>query len=163
MENILLIVFMIFFPIFWFSILNGLFKKSGWKDLSKRFGKCPESFCNPNKYYLTGGLFGKVNFASMLYHGASQSGLVIKPMFPFKITMSSLHFGWSEIESIKIQKGLYTGSKDDFLNKIKSRLSTFDYANIKLREYPNQTIVIKWQNEFINFVPLNILFNHNDF
>ena len=131
-------------------------KKSGWRALSKEH-RVKSDFFSPEKLFSGSGLIGSEYHNGILKTGASKSGLVFKVFFLFRAGHPPLHIDWNSIDSIKIGRGIPKKYAKGTIDRLISRFSPFQYAQIKLNGQPEQVIIFRWREQFKEHIPSVLL------
>ena len=91
----------------WCFILFQLSKTSGWARLAEVF-ECKNKI-NGNYYNFQSAHINNVQYSGSLKMGISKTGLVLVPIFPFRIFHKRVLVPWEHISAESYQKSLVAG------------------------------------------------------
>lgn len=144
--------FFVFFVAMWVFVSFKLGKDSGWKNLAKYFSA---AYADPkNSKFVSGsGYIGTVSHNGMLKVCADEAGFYIKAMFPFNFGHKPLLIPWDEMSYLKLEKALTSNKAPDFVKSIAALFTRKKYMRIELHNFPDQNILIHWEDGFSEYVP----------
>ncbi len=147
--------FFVVFIAFWLGVSYTLGKESGWQNLAKKYGKNKNE--HPDENFQTGnGYIGKSRHNGILKVAASKKGLYLSVLFPFKFGHKNLFIPWQEISTITSESGLFSEKTPSFLKRMGRLVSSTEYLNIKLIQFPDQRLTIQSSEKLLGFIPKNI-------
>ena len=127
-------------------ILSKSNKDMGWDDLAKKYSFSRNEIKNLNIEFD----YGQSYFNDIYYNGIHLSsipkGLILRHPFPFNYLKSALLIPWSEIEAIKIERGLKRDGQNNLFSKLGDKISPWKYANLKLSSFSNFSVIIPWKS-----------------
>ena len=144
--------FFIVFVAGWFGVSYLLGKESGWQNLSKKYGN--NKYENPDGNFQTGnGYIGKTRYNGILKVAANSKGVYLRVLFPFKFGHKNLYIPWQEIAAITSESGLFSDKTPSFLKRMSNLISSTEYLNIKLHQFPEQRLTIQSSEQLLGFIP----------
>ncbi len=139
----------------WFGGSYALAKESGWQNLAKKYGNNKDE--NPDENFKTGnGYIGKTRHDGILKVSANNKGLYLRLLFPFNFGHKNLFILWQEITDITSESGLFPEKAPGFLKRMGKLISSTEYLNIKLLQFPEQRLTIQRSEQLLGFIPKNI-------
>ncbi len=139
-------------------ILCGVFKQendfkfeSGWGNLSEKFLLSRARLKGMKLDFLS----GKAVVGDLTHYGihvaGSQSGLILKFPFPYSLLQPTLFIPWTEITNIVLRKHPYFEMKKSVTHKFRELFGSYKYAEINLKSFPEQKLIIPWKKNMKEF------------
>ncbi|MDH5629451.1 MAG: hypothetical protein OEY96_04785 [Gammaproteobacteria bacterium] len=127
-----------------------------WKEMLKYFSKNYHPLKKLSFKFGSGYIGYETNFNFLLIC-ADTVGLYIKHIFPFNLTLKPILIPWSEISLIKTEKKKPPFLQiPSFINNKSGISAQTKYVKINLNKFPEQEIVIQWEDDFDSFVPSSL-------
>jgi len=140
----------LFFPLFiamWFASTWQLGNTSGWHRLATTYGLARGSSQDEARFTSGSGRVGSVAYNNSLKVATTRSQLVVRLLFLFRFRCPDLFIPWSEIRSIRLQPTTLADGAPAFLKWIGKNLSRGTYARVELSKFPDQILIIPWNDK----------------
>jgi len=123
-------------------------KQTGWRTLSKKFPLSKLAIDNVNLKQKYGRAnIGGIYRRNSVFSAITEDGVFIRKPFPFSVIMPEIYIPSNEIDFIKIISRI-DGEPNTTISKTISKLSSYKYADIRLKSLKKHTVIIPWNEEY---------------